>query len=235
MASLDSLRVRAYAARGAVQQSVDDTPVVLRMRYIGTGTVTSVVLTNSSTDTLVLTTSDGGTDSYSTAQTVGALAAAINADGIFEVKVLDALLSDTANDTMVAGTISAGTDGNGVVCYNLVADTSVLKAITATLSNARNFDSRPSGHRVIAQGLNYNVNVSAAEAGAVRIYQRLGGTETLVWSNISVDVTDTAILFANGEGKITSKDGAELIFRVQDATSVTDAANNYVRITGILE
>jgi hypothetical protein len=241
MASLESLRTREYAKRGAVVQKQDDGPIIIRMRYVGTGAVTSVtVVTGTSIATITTGTGEGTkTYAFATYTTVGALAAAINADGIFEAKVLDALLADatTGGNFQVNGAIAAGTDENGVVCYDMLADTSVTKAITATLSLARNFNTckLTQGHVVEAKELSYNVNISGAEVGAVRVYSRKGGVESLVYSTTSVDATVTTIDWASGVGSITSVDGGELVFRVLDGTSVTDAAANYVRIVGFLK
>lgn len=238
MASLDSLRIRSYLKKGVIQTTVDDTPIGLRLRYIGTGTVTSV--TNIIATSTTLITSDGGTDAYAfaTYTTLGDLADAINADGIFEAKVMDALRSDASANTFVGTTITAGTDANGVRVWDLKMDTSAVKAITVLLSNTRNFNvpaAYAASHRVVLQGISYNVNISAAEAGAVRVYQRVNGIETQVYGAISVDATVTNITWASGVGVITSVDGGELIVRVQDATSVTDAGGNFVSAIGVLE
>lgn len=236
MASLDSLNVRALSAKGAVQTSRDDTPIAIRMRYIGTGTVTSVTVTTATN--IVMITSDGGTDTYTfaTYTTVGALVDAINTDGIFEAVVLDALRADlTTSSNFVTGAITAGTDVNGVIVWDVLADTSVCKSITSTLSLKRNFNSITAGHRVILQSITYNVDVNAAAANSVRVYFRVGTIETQQVGRVSVDATATTITWASGVGKITAPEGADVIVRVQDATSVTDAAANFVEATGIYE
>ena len=62
MASTDSLNARKLLARGTVVYKSTDTSVALRLRYIGSGTVTSVAtITATSVETI---TSDGGTDTY---------------------------------------------------------------------------------------------------------------------------------------------------------------------------
>lgn len=230
--------VRALAAKGAVQVSRDDTPILIRLRYRGTGTVTSVTVTTATN--IVLITSDGGTDTYAfaTYTTIAKLCAAINSDGIFQAVPLDCLTTDllSASNIVENTAITAGTDGNGVVVWDLHADTSVNKSITTTLSFHRDFDVNGKGHRVHVQEIVYNVNVNAAEANAVRIYQRTpGGTETQIWGILSVDATATTVNWASGQGKITGCDNGDLIIRVQDSTSVTDASANLVQATGILE
>lgn len=241
MASLDSLKTRAIAARGAIQVSRDDTPIVLRMRYVGSGAVTSVTVTTATN--IVTIDTAGGTKTYAfaTYTTVGALADAINADGLFEVKVLDALRSDsTASSMFLENTaVTAGTDDNGVPCYDIHADTSVFKAMTTTLSFFRNFNTGTNrqftGHRVHLQEIVYNVDVNGASANSVRVYFRLNGVETQQLGYASVDVTKTTINWASGFGKITAPEDASIIVRVQDSTSVTDNANNFVQATGIYE
>lgn len=228
---------RALAARGAVVITRDDTPVMIRMRYVGTGTVTSVTMTTATN--LVNITSDGGTDTYAfaTYNTVGKLIAAINADGVFEAVALDSLLSDvTSSSNIVENTaITAGTDGNGVVVWDLHADTSVNKFATATLSLHRDFNTLGKGHRVHLQEIVYNEDINAASANGVRVYQRVGGVETQLVGYASVDVTKTTINWASGQGKITGADNADIIVRVIDGTSLTDATANFISASGIYE
>lgn len=236
MASKDSLEMRKLAAVNTVQVSRDDTPVVIRLRALGAaGAVTSV--TTTAATNIVAITAGGGTDTYAfaTYTTVGALADAINADGIFEAVVLDALRADATASKFVDGAITAGTDGNGVIVWDVLADTSATDTMTATLSLGRNFDSNKKGHRVTLKEIEYNVNVSAAEANAVRVYVRNGKTETQVWGIKSVDATVTTIDWANGEGGITAPEAADIIVRVLDTTSISDTADNYVQAVGVLE
>lgn len=235
MASLDSLRTRYYASEGKVVRRLDDQPVAIRLYYKGGGTVTSVTVDNTAED-YELITSNGGTDTYTVAAyaTVGALADAINADGIFEARVMDALRSDSTDDTMIDGAITAGTDEDGNVVWDVKVDTSAALAATVTLSPKSRKDFKP-GHRVHLQEIQYNENVSAAEANAVRVYLRRGTTETQIWGAASVDATLTTINFANGVGKISGGPDDELIVRVQDATSLTNAAGNFLQVVGTYE
>ena len=238
MSSLNGVETRYYLARGIVQESRDDTPVAIRMRYLGTGTVTSVTVVTATDLTLI--TSDGGTDAYAfaTYTTVGSLADAINTDGIFEAVVLDALRADLVSSSqLVTGAITSGSDANGVTIWDVKTDTSVLKAMIATLVWDRNFNTTKlnATHRVHLREISYNLNVSAAEANAVRVYIRRGTTETQIFGHVSVDATITTISFAGGYGKLSGNDGDAIIVKVLDATSVTDAAANYVRASGEAE
>jgi len=142
MASLDSALLKQALQKGIIRRVANDGAVGLRLRYKGTGTVTSVAATQATS--VVLTTSDGGTDTYlfSAYSTLGALADAINADGIFEAKVMDALRSENPDDFFVTtASQTATTDDNGVVCYDLAIDTNVAATFSCVLSPSVNFDS----------------------------------------------------------------------------------------------
>lgn len=236
----DFFETRFRAARGAVQVSRDDTPVAIRMRYVGAGAPTSVtIITATSLATVSAEASGTVTKTYlfATYTTVGKLVAAINTDGYFQAVALDSLLADvTTSSNFVTGAITAGTDNNGVVSWDVLVDTSVNKNITTNLSLHRDWDVLGKGHRVHVQEIVYNVDVSAAAANAVRLYQRTpSGVETQILGIKSVDVTATTINWAGGQGKITSVDNGDLIVRVQDGTSVTDSTSNFVQVTGLLE
>ena len=239
MSSLDALRTRKYAASGVSRRIADDTPVAIRMRYIGTGTVTSVTVVTGTSITMI--TSDGGTDAYAfaTYTTIGALVAAINNDATFEAYAVDSLLADatTGGNYQINGAIVAGTDDNGVVCWDMKTDTSVFMSYTVALTANRNFDPirKFQGHRYHLQSINYFADVNAASANAVRVYLRKGSVESQVWGAASVDVTDTAITFASGQGQISGADGGEIVVRVLNATSLTDHASGYLQVVGIKE
>lgn len=235
MASLDSLQVRSLTSKGVVLQVGTDTAVAIRLRYIGTGTVTSVTVTAATN--LVTITSDGGTDTFTfaTVLTVGGLVDAINAAGIFEAKVLDALRSqDIDATTLLDGAVTASTDENGVVVWDLKNDSSTALELGVCLSSRRNFDA-PKGHRVHLTEIVYSVNMGTAAADSMQVYKRKGAVETKLFGALSVDTTETTLRFANGEGKITVGDDEEIFVRVKDAATLADAAGNFVRITGIIE
>ena len=236
MASLESLETRKLLARGTVVYKSTDTSVAIRLKYIGTGTVTSVTsVTATSVETI---TSDGGTDTFlfSTYATMGAVADAINALGIFEARVLDVLRSAASDDAILAETITVATyDENGNAVYDLKVDTSGMFYVGACLSNARAFGSIIDGHRVSLQEINYVANMGTAAADGLKVYSRniKSGYENLVYAGLSVDTTATTVNFASGAGLITSKDGEELIVLIKDAASMADGA--YIRVAGILE
>lgn len=233
MGSLDSALTRKANAKGVVVSHGTDEPIAMRLRYIGSGTVTSVTV-DPGTD-IEMVTSDGGTDTYlfATYVTYAALAAAIKADGIFEVKVLDTLLSANPDDDMVTGAITAGTDANGVVVWDANVDTSASLEIAACLSAHRDFDTPK--RIVTLKEIVYSVNMNAAAADSMQVYLRRGATETKLIGRLSVDDTETSIDFASGEGSITGNQDDEFIVRVKDAGTLADAGGNYVSIIGTIE
>lgn len=244
MASLEGVQARYILRTGVVQQSRADTPIAIRLRYVGSGTVTSVTTTTATN--IVMVTSDGGTDTYTfaTYDTVAKLVGAINADGIFQAKVLDALNSDaTTSSNFVTGVVTAGTDSNGVVVWDVLQDTSVSLQITATLTGNRDWDTnwfnseKVGSHRAVLQEFAYFATLNGAEENAARVYIRRGTpgkTEVQVFGDASVTGTLTTTNFASGQGMISGKDGDEIVVRVQNATSISDTGL-FLRAVGYLE
>lgn len=234
MASLDSLEMRELLAKGSVIRNGTDTPVAMRLRYIGSGTVTSVTVTTATN--IVMVTSDGGTDTYAFASltTLGAVADAINADGIFEAKVLDDLRSSASASQWVTGAISSSKDGNGVTVWDVKLDTSAALRIAACLSSKRDFDAV--AKRVKLYGIVYAVNMGTAAADSAQLWvRRADGTEAQLMGLTSVDTTETTILSPSKEVFIgNEKDGDEYIFLVKDAATLADAATNYVQVSGVI-
>lgn len=234
MGSLNYAQVRNLLAKGVVRQVGTDSPIALRLRYVGKGTVTSVTVTTA-TNLVVVTSAGTSTYAFATHTTVGALADAINADGEFEAVVIDALRSDPSASAFVNGAITAGTDRNGVVVWDVNTDTSATSDFTVALSPLSPEFDLPSGHRVHLQEVAYNINLTTAGANGVQIISRRGANETVIYSAASVDDTLTVINFADGAGKITGVNDEELIVRVEDGGSLSDAAGNFLRVSGIVE
>jgi len=236
MGSLDYALTRQALAKGVVRTVVDDTPVAIRLRYVGSGTVTSVTVTTATN--IVMVTSDGGTDTYtfSTYDEVGKLVDAINADGIFEAQVVDALRSDaTTSSQFVDGAISSSTDADGITVWDVNVDTDSTDYMTVTLSPTAPYWDKQEGHRVSLQEIVYNVNINSASANGVRVYRRRSNNEEQILRRASVDATETTINFASGEGKITGNPDDEFIVRVVDGTSITDASDNFLQVVGLYE
>lgn len=232
MASLESAQLRQALAKGVVRQVTNDANIAIRLRYVGSGTVTSVVVT-SATD-VVLTTSDGGTDTYTFAAytTIGALADAINKDGIFEAKVLDCLRSEGSDDYFLSATVTAGADEDGEVIWDLVGDTSGAATIAVCLTPTGPEFSKPAGHRVHLQELSYYSDHTAA-VNTVQVWKRKGTVETQLLGLTGVDTTLTTVNWASGEGKISGGPDEELI--VLCTGTVINSASNLVRAVGIYE
>lgn len=243
MASLDSAALRKSLATGKVVQRVDDTSIAIRVRYIGDAATPSVVIT---TATGIAMTDADATVTYTWANyaNMGVLADALNASGLWEAKLLDCLRADvTLNSFKSNTTVTPSTDENGVVVWDLLHDNTVTNnshdCATVCLSPFFNFDALK-GHRVEVIQLDYCQDVNGATADGVKLYKRLkNGNETLIYSNASVDSaggsTVTSLTFVSGEGKITGNENEEIIFRVDDPTSITSRAGNLIRIVGTLE
>ncbi len=257
MASLEGTFTRYLLRQGVVVQktgTAGNRPVAIRMRYKGTGTVTSVT---TAAGTLVTVSVAGtgqateGTKTYTFASdspTIASLVGNINADGIFEAKVLDALNADVTPSYFVTGAITATYDSNGVRQWDLTVDPNVqlsagVYGITVCLTGNREWDNnfftpeKVGQHRVVLQEVDYYATLGGAADNLVRIYVRRGlpgHTETQIFGALSVSGTLTAITFASGQGFISGKDGDEIIVRVQDGTSISDTAL-FLRATGYLE
>ena len=233
MSSFDSLRVKELLKKGIVVQHGTDQSVAIRLRKIGSESATSVTVQNG-TDLVLIGSTTTDTFLFSTNNDMGKLEAAINATGRWEAKILDTLRTQDP-DNLKNGVISSSTDGNGVVIWDVVEDSSDADSLqlVSTLSPFRNFDA-PKGHRVVLKELRYSVNMGTAAAESVQIWQRRGSVETQLFGQLSVDTTDTTITFASGEGEISGNPDDELICLVKDASTLADAAGNFVRASGFL-
>lgn len=236
MASKDSLETRKLLAKGTVVQAGSDKSVALRLKYIGTGSVTSV--TTVTATSVVTITSDGGTDTYlfETYATIGALADAINAAGIFECKVLDVLRSAASDNNLLAGALTATNyvDEMGNEVYDIFTDSSAFLQYGACLSAHRGFNA-PKGHRVTLSAITYYANFGTAAADSVQIWKRKNGVETQIFGQLSVDTTETTITFAvaGGVKGITSNIDEEFVVLVKDAASLADGG--FIRVIGEIE
>lgn len=238
MGSLDSIQVRQGLAQNVAATIVDNGPVAIRLKYTGSGTITSVIVTTATN--LVLTTSDGGAETFTfaTYSNMGLLVDAINASNYWEALLLDAIRTDeTTNSDFVTGTKTVSSAG----FYDLTIDTNVAQdtdneyIYTYRCAFERNPGSqKPKGsHRVRLSEIIYNLNVNAAEAGGVRIYEwdNVAKTETLIYQRASVDATQTTVNFASGQKTLDAGFGNDLIVRLRDATSITDDGANFMTVS----
>ena len=232
MASRDGLETRKLLSKGIVRSNAEDTAVGIKLRYIGTGTVTSV---DTTATTVVLITTDGLTDTYTFGagtSTMGLLADAINADGIFEAKVVDTLRSQATASAFNTATLGAVVDADGLVVYKLLMDTSGAVTQGLCFGPMDSFQ-YVKGHRVHLLQVDYIINNTAA-AATLKIYKRLkNGTETLIYSATNTDDTLASLTWASGYGKISSGDDEELVIFF-DGT-VVNASSNLTKIQAIGE
>ena len=229
MGSLNSIKVRSELRHGVTESVVNDTPVAFRVKYIGTGSVTSVTVVTAVGITFI--SSDGETEAFTfaTYTTMGALADAINNSSYWNAKLLDALRADvTASSPLNDGVIAV----SGAGYYDATIDTSTLMSLTYRCAYDRNPDGenrvnsvKPKGaHRVHLQGFTYLADINAASANGVRVYEYnpVLQTETEVYQTPSVDNLSTTVTFVSGEGEISSAWGNDLIVRIIDGTSMGD-------------
>jgi len=232
--SLASLKERKYSARGVVQNVGTDTPVAIRIKHTGSTAVTSVTVTAATNIVLI----DGAattTSTFATDTTVAKVIATINASGTWEARALDTLLTmATTSSQFLNGAITSGYDEKMNVVWDVLADTDNTKEFTTCLSTHRNFNT-PDGHRMHLQEIVYNVTLGGAGANLLNVYDRYKGVETKIFTDTSVSATKTSYTFSLGFGDITALEDHDIVVRLSDGTSITDAAANYLRVTGVFE
>jgi len=234
MASLESLKMRKYAAKGTIIQRVgQDTPVAIKVKYIGTSTITSVVVTTG-TDIVFTTAAATDTIDFATYTTIGAVVDAINGTGRWQAMVVDALRSAASVSRLFSATVTAATDEVGASVYNIKLDTSSGLQYAVCLSPFTNFDA-PKGHAVKLQEIKYGINMTTPAVNSVQIWKRLGTVETQVFGGLSVDTTETTISWASGVGYIGGNVNEEIIVLVKDAAQLDDATTNYIQVVGVIE
>lgn len=242
MSSLAFVQERNLMQKGVAQNVTTDSPVAIRIRKVGTESATSVVVT---TATNIVLTGSTTTDTiaFATYTTLAAVVAAINATGRWEAKLLDALSTQASASTLLAATITAGTDGNGVVVWDVNQDTSTALQFVTCISPHRDFDV-VKGRRVHVIQIKYLIDLGTAAVDSVQIFKRSLGkgsgvlasaTEVKVTSYLSVDNSSTTITWASGLGRITSNVNEELIVLVKDAATLADATTNFLEVVGIIE
>lgn len=243
MASLEQLWIRAQAAVKCTKRVVDDTPVVLRIKHVGSGidqAPTAVISSSSS----LLTLTDGAAaataiDLSATAyNTVGEVADYINGLASWECKVVDALRADASDNKWIDGSITAAVK-NGETVFDVLQDTSAMAELKVRVAYDELIGStRAKGsHRVTLTSFTYYADLTAA-ADKIQIYEYdiQGKTETKIWSATSVDTTlvsyapsSTTYPFQG----ITATEGKELVIVVTG--TVIDNAANYVQADFIRE
>lgn len=240
MASGEFALVRKLMARGDVGQFGTDQPVAIRLRYKGVGTVTSVTVTTATNIVTVsveagVTTTKTYTFATSGYTTLGGVVDHINADNLFEAKLLDGLRSYASASKLLDGAISS-TNHNGITVWDVKVDTSTSHYLAYRLTYDRGFVKvNAIQHRVHLQEYVYYATLNAAAQDMVQVFEcSPDGVETKVLYNLSVSASTTTVNFANGRGKLTAADGNDLIVILKDDT-LANATTNFLRVTGILE
>jgi len=236
MSSLNGASVRSLLKKGVVHHVTTDTPVAIRVRHTGNCAVTSVTVTSATG--VILIDADGTTTIvWSTDATVGAVADAINAAANWECRVLDALRQDASDNVFLAGAITAAAH-EGVLYYNMYNDTSVSLELTARLSADRHTASAniPGGnHRVHLMEYKYFGQVGTAAMDNEQVFEVNGVNENQKIKALNVDNSATTRNWASGHGYITATEGRELVVRIKDAATFTDATTNYITVLGFVE
>ena len=165
MSSVDSMLLNQLKSQSLARTVIDDSPIGIHLKYIGTGTVTSVTVTTATN--LILITSDGSTETFtfSTYSNLGLLADKINSSNYWECKVLDGLRTDeTTNSDFVTGVKTITSAGY----YDLTMDTDTclnssnqfIYSYRVTYDRGTGSEKPAGSHRVKLQEVVYNVNVS---------------------------------------------------------------------------
>lgn len=242
MSSLNSVLYKEASARNVSDVVLDDGPIAIRLKYIGDGVVTSVIMTTANNITFISVDSDGTTQTdayvFGTYTNMGLLADKINSDGRFEAKILDALRTDeTGNSDFLSNTtITISADGY----YDCLIDTSVAQnagndfiyTYRVTYDRGVNTGLVAGSHRVRLSEVLYNVDVNGIEAGGFQIFEwdATNKKETLIYQRASVDATNATINFASGNKTLDAGIGNDLIVRVKDTTSITDQTANFLNV-----
>lgn len=239
MASLNSVQTRQILSRNTVIQVLaNDASVMIRLKALAAaGAVTSVTVTTATN--IVIITANGGTDTYAfaTYTTIGAVVDAINADGMFEAKVLDALRSGASASTIVTGANTITSSGY----YDLMVDTTAALFVAARLTYDRNtgVNSKLSqGHRVTIKEIVTSLTLGGgADVNAFSIYEctpsSRGNVETLILQRTPVTGSVSTLNWASGVGGITAGEGNDLVVVITDGTSF--ATSDYLTVSGLIE
>jgi hypothetical protein len=233
---------------GVIGQVVTDTPLAIRIKYIGGGSVTSVTNT-AATNLVLIATDSAGTSSTVTCtyagasgNTVGACVDTINASPLWEAKVMDCLRTlATASSALGVDTGALSTSAtDGVNYYDIHASTDVTAQFAYRLTYDRHVGAeKPKGaHRVTLKEVKYLINMNAAGADCFQIWETSpdGNTETKLAGWLSIKNTATTVNWASGEGYITAGYGHDLVIIVKDAaTTLADSTANYLDVVGFRE
>ncbi|KXB08557.1 hypothetical protein AKJ56_01005 [candidate division MSBL1 archaeon SCGC-AAA382N08] len=221
MSSVDKLQVQKLLAKGDSIQMGDNESVALRLKYTGSGSVSSVTVTTA-TKIALTTSEDSGLDfTFATYSTVGSLVDAINEVSYWEAKTLDALRSTSTTSSELSSASKNTQIGENNV-YDVVINNSNLIANIIRLTYDRGFQQAimKKGHRVKMNELVYNETLGGTSS--LDIYEvDSSGTEILKLSGSPTSGTETTLNFANGEVALTPDYDKDLVVKISDDTSIT--------------
>lgn len=220
MASLDMLQIRNLLKKGVIGQIGDDLSVAITVKYCGKGSPVSVVVAATK---VTLKSSLSETElKFEDFSTVGAMVDAINSQGEWCAKPMDAL-SNTAldDDYLITGTLVADEDGQ----FNLKLDTSEVNFMAYRLTYDRTFGTNQklrNGHRVSILEIITDLTLGdGSDVNAFKIYESHGGKDKLIYQKTPTSGSISTTNWASGNGKITGGEGSDLVVVVNDSTSIT--------------
>jgi len=233
MGSLNSLESRYYNREQQVIRVTDDTPIVYRIKHVGTGTTQDPTVVVSSTGSLITLTDAAAAataiDLSATAyNNVGKVVDYINGLASWECKLLDGLRSDVSDNMTADATISSAfIDGETV--FDIKQDTNLIAKYRLRVTYNRSVvDQKPKGsHRVTLKKFTYLADFTTA-ANIIKIYKwdATDRTETTIWSAAGgTDATETTHDFTSSG--ICPGDGNDLIIEV--AGTVIDAPTGFLQ------
>ena len=240
MASLDSLQTNFVKAKNTVREVGTDSPVVLRIAMNATANAVTSITVDNSAETLVIVDTAGTHTISLSSSTVGALKASIEAintatvSQAYSVLALDALLSDSVDDTLVNGAVSSSVV-DGVTVWDLKSITATTKSLTVRCKSGsyvpgKDVPGTSLNHRVRINEINYFATLGAAARGGLKVIEVKDGVETVLLSKLSVSATETSIYLTNLKTIIDSSFGKELVVRLSDGTSLVDAPANHLTV-----
>ena len=247
MASLESLLTRSYAAQSVSGMVTDDKAIALEIVHTSSDAITSVTVT-SATQIELIDAAGTNTLDFATYSNLGLLVDALNATANWKARILDGLrATSTTNSMLIPNSAVTAVSIHGETVYRVYIDTTAVDAVFYRVSMDRGVLNTDLGqvradtekilknHRVKITGIKYNQDISAAELGAVRIYEcdPRNASETLIWAAKSVDATTTTHDFTLNP--ITAREGNDLVVVVLDSTSIDDAAANFLQVDYVRE
>ena len=226
------LKTRKMLASGVIGQVGDDQGVAIRIRATAAaGAVTSVTITTATN--IVFVSANGGTETFAfaTYTTVGALADAINGSAYWECKVLDTVRSEATASQFVTGAITSSIFEE-VTVWDVLVNTSTANYTAYRLTYNRGMESKPnSSHRVHLQEIGTNVTLGDETANGLKVYEVNGTVETVVYQVTATSGSVATVNWADGVGKLSAKDGNDLVVKLTDETSITGP----ITVVGVTE